>query len=448
VKNSLLPNKTIIILLAVWFFLFIFFGWVSYNKFYLDPPIIYPISIVYKSTATINSMLPLILLIILVVFALKYSPKNAFILFFLCLALIVLGNLLQGGIYEGFVKPIGGWQGMDYEQPFHDVVKIHSGFRFLKEFDIYQSSYSNHTQTHPPFLVLFYYCLYQIGGIPIALTISILIISTIFPLFYFTMLYLGFSKSRAVKFTILLALIPTINIYSIITWDALAAIGYMIFLMGMVLIYRCGLRVINFIILLFGFVFANMLNYLAIGLLVIIGIVGFWQFLVLKRKDLLFATGGILFCFLIILILWKFGFNYDHLLSFLKSSQIELGKTSHHLSTQTIKWYILSRIEDIGEILLFLSFGVIAVCFTPLYRRFAPNLKSFENALLFSASTIILLFLIFGVFRTGETARPFIWLIPYVLISLKNIEDRTLNALIGVVTVQTISMQLAANYFW
>jgi hypothetical protein len=442
------PTRTVLILLLVWFISFLIYGWISYKNIYIDTPPIFPISVISTRTANRFSIIPLIFFILLIIIAIKRPPKHIFGLFLICIGFIILGNLLQGGYFQGFIKPLGGWDGRDFNQPFADVIKVRNGIGFLRDYNINQWDLSIHSRTHPPFLVLFWYVLYLIGGIQFSLVGSILIVSSIFPIFYLILKSLNFKPDTAARLTILLALIPSINIYSIISWDALAAIGYILFLLGMVRIYRDGLRITNFLILLIGFMFANMMNFLAVALLAILGFIGIWMFITSSRKDLLFALGLIIVSFIVFISVWKIAFNYNHFSAFFFAGNYELGHTNMQISWMSLKGYFLSRVEGFSEISLFLSFGVMAVIFSPNFSRISVNLRSFENAVLFSALTVVLLFLFFGLFRTGETARPFMWIVPIILLSLKDIEKSTLNALIGLAAIQTIAMQISANYFW
>lgn len=444
-EKQFLPNKAVIAFLAVWIALFFLYAWLRFIRFYPNPPVVFPISEIYVSTASIFSFFPLIFFIGILIIVFLRPPKKMWGVYLVCLGLIFFGNMLQGGIEQGFIYPLVGTTA---KTPFYDVTHLRGGFYFINNFNAIQMELTNHTVTHPPFLVLIWYFLNQIGGVLLTLIGSILIISSMIPFFYWSLQLLGFSPEKAGRFTVLLALIPAFNIYSILSPDAIAAAGYMIFLWGMVSIYKKGLHWYNLVLLSISFIFANMLNYLAFGLLGIIGLAGIWQWNHDGRKDLLIgmlvSAAALIGC----MAIWKFVFQYDHLQGFLTSIRYEDLKSSSLTEIQQVRSYFFSRGEDISEVMLFLSFGVLAVLLSPKYRRLALNLKSIESVLLLSAFTFFALLMVMGVFRTGETARPFIWLIPYILIALRNISDRTLNALIGLAALQTIVMQLAANYYW
>jgi hypothetical protein len=444
-KKSILPYRTIFILVFLWLVFSILYFWLKFINYYPNQPRIFPISVISKSTANQFSVIPLILIIFLIGFTLRYKPKNIWLVYVICLVFILLGNLLQGGVKQGFINAL---LGRSINQPFFDAIRIQNGYEFLHDFNVVQLQLSKHARTHPPFLLLLYFILNRFGGIPGTFIGCIFIVSVVFFIFYQTLVLLDIAPQKAAKLTFLLALIPSVNIYSVYSWDALAAVGYSLFLWGIVSIYKKGLSWINLLSLFIGFLFANMMNYLALGLIGIIGIVALWDFYKSKRLDLLIATIFIIMTFGIVLVIWKIGFNYNHIRGILTSVQNESEILNELNNIERIKIYFFSRLEDIGEVSLFLSFGVLAVLINPTYRKLDLNLKSIESTLLFSGILFFVVLMIIGVFRTGETARPFIWLVPYFLIALRNIEDRTLNACLGVAAVQTITMQLAANFYW
>jgi hypothetical protein len=444
-KKSILPYRTIFILIFLWLVLSILYFWLKFINYYPNQPRIFPISVISKSTANQFSVIPLILIIFLIGFTLRYKPKNIWLVYVICLVFILLGNLLQGGVKQGFINAL---LGRSINQPFFDAIRIQNGYKFLHDFNVFQLQLSKHARTHPPFLLLLYFILNRFGGIPGTFIGCIFIVSVVFFIFYQTLVLLDIAPQKAAKLTFLLALIPSVNIYSVYSWDALAAVGYSLFLWGIVSIYKKGLSWINLLLLFIGFLFANMMNYLALGLIGIIGIVALWDFYKSKRLDLLIATIFIIMTFGIVIVIWKIGFNYNHIRGILTSIQNESEILNELSNIERIKIYFFSRLEDIGEVSVFLSFGVLAVLLNTTYRKLDLNLKSIEGTLLFSGILFFVVLMIIGVFRTGETARPFIWLVPYFLIALKNIEDRTLNACIGVAAVQTITMQLTANFYW
>jgi hypothetical protein len=444
-SESYLPVKTILLILGVWILLAVSYLWLSYISFYPSPPRIFPISQIFSHTSNIFSVIPLILIIGLITIFIYKGTKNLIIVYGVCLAIIVLGNFLQGGIQEGFINTLVG-QGN--RQPYYDTLKITDGYNFLHQFNSVQYSLTNHSRTHPPFLVLLIYWLRILGGGKTILIGSTLIVSSIFIFFFFALRLLEVTADRAAKFTLLLALIPSINIYSIFTWDALAAAGFMVFLYALISIFKQRIRWSNITLLIIGFTFANMMSFLAIGMVGVLGLVGIWQYYKFKSADLLISLGILIIAFLLVFLLWKFVFNYDQLMAIFTAMRFENSSLAHFNADAKLKNLIFSRFEDLGEIMLFLSIGVLAVLLNMKYRNLRFNLESFESVLFLSGSALILLPLAAGLFYTGETARPFVWFVPFVLVALINIKDRTLIACIILAAMQTILMQLIANYYW
>jgi hypothetical protein len=439
------PSIILLVLAILWFALAILFFWFKHIHFYPGIPRIFPISEIYPSTATLFSILPVIILIGLLLWIIFKTPRHRLAVFIISFMIIVLGNLLQGGIKQGFIDTLIG-QGIP--QPYYDATHVTNAWQFLTSFNQIQNHLTFHTKTHPSFLVLLIYYLRFFGGAKGVLIGSTLIFSASFVLFFESLKLLGQSDTRSAKFTYLFAFIPSVNIYSIHSWDALAAVGFSIFLFGMVWIYKQGLSWKNFLALFAGFLFANMMNFLALVLLGILGLTAIWMYYKEKRKDLLISFGGIILGFIVILIFWKVAFQYDHIAAYMRARSSHLANTGVENSIQSIRQYIFSRMEGLGEIGLFLSLGVLAVLISPTHRKFIGWLDSFEIILLVSTIIVVLLLFMMGINPTGETARPFMWLVPFILLCLKNIKDKTLNALIILAAVQTIAMQLAANYYW
>jgi hypothetical protein len=151
--------------------------------------------------------------------------------------------------------------------------------------------------------------------------------------------------------------------------------------------------------------------------------------------------------FTILMMVWNYSFHYNHLQSFITSTQYEQMRLQKY-SSQITNVYIFSRGEDICEMLLFLSFGVFATLLNPSFRHMNLDFKSPESVIFLISLLAFVFLMVAGVFRTGETARGLLWFYPFFLLGMTQVEDRTLNACIGLAAVQTIAMQLAANYYW
>ncbi len=353
-RQSYLPNRIIISLLIGWLFFFTLFAWIIFINFYPDPPVIFPISVIYKSTVNYSSIVPVICLLGVLLLITKKPIKYLFAVYIISFSIIILGNLIQGGFNQGFLAPLG--IGSD-RQPLYDATHgqiLNGGFTFLDQFNEIQNTLSNHARTHPPFLILFWNILGRIHGSESVSIGSILVVSLIFPVFFSTLRLLQFSPERAAKFTFLMALIPAINIYSILTWDSIAAFGYFLFLWGLVSIYQQGLKWFNLLLLSIGFIFANMFNFLSMGLGGMIILISLWQIIHLRRYSFLIATLLLGVISIFVFIIWKNYFGYDHIISFINSINLEKERIVDYSFNEILKIYTFSRLEGISEILLFL----------------------------------------------------------------------------------------------
>ena len=107
--------------------------------------------------------------------------------------------------------------------------------------------------------------------------------------------------------------------------------------------------------------------------------------------------------------------------------------------------YLVTRVEDVGEILLFLSIGALSVIFPIKMKNWQTN----NNYLIaFTAIFGILLTFMSGTFRTGETARSCLFVFPFLIPLLLEKDSRLLKYVIITAGVQTVLMQFFGGYFW
>jgi hypothetical protein len=108
--------------------------------------------------------------------------------------------------------------------------------------------------------------------------------------------------------------------------------------------------------------------------------------------------------------------------------------------------YVMTRLEDLLEIVLFLP-APLAVILTR--SRSGANATESSAALLALAGcgSVLLLFAA-GAYRTGETARGCLFLVPFLLPLLHSVGSREFRWLIAACATQTAAMQLAGSWFW
>lgn len=106
--------------------------------------------------------------------------------------------------------------------------------------------------------------------------------------------------------------------------------------------------------------------------------------------------------------------------------------------------YFVTRVEDVFEIVVFLSLGIMAFLTTIKYKL----QNNLYGTLSLIAIVILLLMFLTGAYKTGETARACLFVVGFVLILLRNIPTPLLTSLISFAALQTILMQILGFYYW
>jgi hypothetical protein len=137
--------------------------------------------------------------------------------------------------------------------------------------------------------------------------------------------------------------------------------------------------------------------------------------------------------------------GYNQLETFLLASHSE-NPDGFRLFHQPLV-YLMTRLEDIGEIFLFLSFGFLAVLFSK--KEGTEVFEDKNNTILFfSAVSALSAMLLTGAYGTGETARACLFMVPYFLILLKTIDAGQFRVLFFLCLFQTFGMQMIGNFYW
>ena len=378
--------------------------------------------------------------------SLKFASRFKLVhLWIIGLFFIVLGNLTQGSIDDGFLKPF-------YEgkiQYYHDAIKIVDWRQWLASFTEIQESLHTHAQTHPPFAVLLHYAFLRAGsgklGI-IAIAFSFLSSLSIV-LMWLILKAIEIPIRQRNMLTILFSVIPAFNIYSCISLDGIILTSSLLFLYGLTQIMKYGLNTQGVLAFLVGFVFTNALSFGGIFLILVALILGVREYLKIKKYNILLL---LLIAILLGIILNELSgayLGYSHFLAFRQASRFE-NPDGFQAFVAPVN-YLFTRIENIAEIALFLSIGCLAVLFTPKRMKLS-NFRFINdwNALALSGVFTLLLMFLTGAFRTGETARASLFIYPYLLLFFRNINFSLLSRITILAGMQTIVMQLFGNYFW
>lgn len=403
---------------------------------------LFPISVIYPNQFLWSGFVFAFLFLLAGIFAFKYSEKlNVYLLFAVAIVLVVLGNLSQGDFDTAFLQPFY-FKGRQY---YADAINITDGTVWLQDFTKNLEHFQLHTRTHPPFVTLLHYWILQMSSIE-TLAIFFFAIGCIsFPIFYKILKYLDFEESRRKWMMLLFAIVPSVNIYLLVSIDSLVLTSTLIFLLGFARIFNKNkIDVVSFLLISLGMIITNLITFSGLFLFAFLGCFSFYY--VLKGKwNFVWLSLMTTVVFVLSFLMIYATTSYDHLDTFVQASHSENPYGFRLLHQPFV--YFMTRLEDIGEIFLFLSFGFLAVFFskksgTEVFKD--PKI----NILFFSATAALSAMLLTGAYGTGETARACLFLVPYFLILLKNIDREQFIILFYLCLFQTFGMQMIGNFYW
>ncbi|MFC1539528.1 hypothetical protein ACFL6H_08890, partial [Candidatus Latescibacterota bacterium] len=155
-----LPFKTIILIIIVYIIIAIFNVILIIAGFDTGVPVYFPISIFTGPTIHLSGLPYVILFLTILFFSVKQSNRlNILQVWILGVTLIIVGNLVQGGLDDAFYKPFY----MSDIQYYHEAEKITEWPVWLDNFNVNQIELTDHARTHPPFAVLLHHFLLNIG---------------------------------------------------------------------------------------------------------------------------------------------------------------------------------------------------------------------------------------------------------------------------------------------
>ncbi len=420
----------------------------SFPSYSYDIPLWFPIP--QSPGLTFNaSGLPYAAAFLFLLFWAAKIPKMQYGIFqawLVGLSFILLGNLIQGNPDIAFRQPLVA----SNFQYYHDALKITSWVDWLSTFNINQPHLLVHSQTHPPFAVLFHYTLIQlVGDRPLRLAAAMIFIASLsIPIMSWVFAELGLGREARNRLAILFSLIPAVNIYIAVSLDGIVLTTCTTFLLGLVmLVRRPRFSLIGLSLFGAGIIFTNLLTFAGVFALVVGGFMGGVEWLTKRSARVMISTVvAAILLGLAIYALDKFG-HYNHIQAFITASRIENPGGFRGL-TDPLN-YVLSRLECVGEIAFFFSIGCLALFFRKARQPLIPGKLSTDAARigLVGMATLGLMFLA-GLNRVGETARSCMFIYPFMLLFLHendNVLTRDLMILAG---LQTFLMQLLSHYFW
>jgi len=441
-----LPVKTMLKLILCWVVLVVFNYILIKSGLNPGTPVNFPISNLQDVSIRFFGLPYTVLFLIVFFLALKYSERlNMLQVWIAGLILIVLGNLAQGGVDAAFYKP---FYETDY-QYYHDAIQITNWRAWLSYFNTNQVELLAHSQTHPPFAVLLHYFLLNIGGnkLFILATPFILLSSLSIILVWQIMKSLGLSARQSSQLALLFTVIPAFNIYSAVSLDGIIAMFSTIFLLGMVKIVKRGMNLPGMFLFIGGILLTNLFTFGGIFLVATACLTATREIIIRKRYGILLALLVSLLAGILSYIAMLHYFAYDHVKAFLTASAIENphGFRAFYIPLE----YFMTRIENVAEIALFLSIGAFALFFHHHHLKLRIYDLHDDITSIFLAGVIcLLLMFIAGAFKTGETARACLFIYPYLILALRNLQEHTLRSTIIVAGLQTIIMQTFGGFFW
>lgn len=441
-----LPTRTMLKLLAAWIVLAIFNFALIVAGLNPGTPRKFPISVLDGPTIHLSGLPFAALFLLLLFFGLGQGSRlNVFQVWILGLALIVLGNLAQGGLDAAFYKPFYE-SGIQY---YHDAIEITDWQGWLREFNVNQPGLLEHAKTHPPAAVLLHYLLLSVadGRLFLLAGSFTLISSLVIPLVWWILRTVGLSVRQCSLLALLFSVIPAVNIYSAVSLDGVIATLSTVFLLGMVTIIRRGISVSGVVAVLTGALLTNMLSFSGLFLYGTGLLLALREIILHKRYGLLVVLLISLLLGLGVYILMLQLSGYDHVDAFLTASRIENpnGFRAFHVPVE----YVMTRVEGVAEIALFLSIPVLAILLHQPERKASlySVIRSYDPILI-AGLAVLLLILLAGAYRTGETARACLFIYPYLVLGLRNAQEPMLRSLISAAGLQTIVMQVFGGFFW
>ncbi len=435
------PYLNLIIFLVIWFVA------VAINYYIkkillinIDTPIYFPFSIFWPSLNIKGLPYAVVFLVIFYLVIRKESYKNIFAIYLIGLLLIVLGNLSLGDFYAAVIKPISGPL-----QYYPCALKIGDWRQWLAIFNEIQHTLICHANTHPPGAMLIYKLLFAVSKSPLWISVAFLLLSSIaIFLIYYIFREMGKDEDFSNQVAFLYAVLPSVNIYFLATLDAVIAMFVNIVLLGVVIILAPsgkGKKLLWGTIATFALIVVNLMTFGTIHLWLTFGILGLYLWIKKNERELFIFTMASGVAFLIVLFILYFGFHFNYLQSFLTASKVE--NPHGFMLLYDPLTYFATRVEDILEIAIFLSFGLIA--YLP---RIKYTLKDPYIALSVIEVSVLLLMFLIGAYRTGETARACLFIVGFVFIFLKELPRRKLKPITIIAGLQTIGMQLTGYFFW
>ena len=408
-------------------------------------PSSWPISIIGDPVSAGSNLMSVILAVVvfwILVTYFRIQRRRLWLIIFSAFVLIVATNLFHG-FTNGLEFPITE----DYSTIgkgtlyWSDAQKVQNPIDFLKSFNHHQTQLSAHGQTHPPGAVLLYHGLSQVFVAPglIALVVGIISVGMA-SFFFYQLLRTEVSVKNARLMTLIMMLLPAVQIYFISSMEAI--------IVGLVLgiLYAMTLKKRA---IFFTTVLLFILSTLSFSVMFIIPVMFAWDYL--KKKD---VSNVIISVLLVVngLLIIEFFTGFSYWQSFITAAQIENPQGFMLLVDPAL--YVLTRIENVAEVILFWG-PVMTFLYLKAWEKLHQRKRPSRLVRLSVVGVVVLVLMyLTGMYKTGETARINLFIYPFLLIpiavawprlKLRSSEETWVMAL---VFLQTVIMQVANTYYW
>ena len=351
---------------------------------------------------------------------------------------LLLATTLTHGWQFGFVRATAGIGNLRQEY-FYDASEIGDPIEFIREFPARQAELSLHSSTHPPGAVLAFFLLQRLVRDPALIAITIAAISsTLTAIFLVKLVSAAHDRPIAGRTLFLYFLIPSVQIYYAASLDALIA---PLVLGSCVILFSNSPKwwVASVLCLLS----ASFLSFGALFVLPVVAVFEVWQHRRPWRTLLLAA------CLLLFYAALNTAFGFNYLRSFAIASGLE-NPDGFRLLAEPAN-YLMTRVEDVAEVVLFFGPFLSLILLSAVLETGA---RSPLNRLSLVACGSFLLVLLTGAYRTGETARAALFMVPFLVLPIAgriasmDSGSGDFRRLAAVVFLQALGMQLVADYWW
>jgi hypothetical protein len=373
-------------------------------------------------------VLPILILIIRYVINKELTSKISILIGAILALLMNFGN---GGLEDGFVNTLT-YGDVTY---YYEALKIDNWVVWLANFNELHSEMLNHSASHPPGPTLLIYFLSNINSVlPAVLIYSFLSLLNL-PLLYLILKKAKVQENRIPYLILLYSVIPSFNLYSILCVDSAFLLFFNLFLLGLL----HEKKAISICLICSSLILVAFFSFAVTFLLALLFLYSIKDGFNFRRFIMQFGMPAISLMLFYSILDNLTGFNL--LEAFFTASQSE--NPNGFMFQHNPLNYIFTRIEGLFEWSIMIGIPVLLIILKKI------NVKPIQdNFLQKSIILVIVLMLLSGAFRTGETGRVLMFTYPYFLLLLKDLNISNLKFLIVFTFFQSLMMQSFGFWVW